>query len=62
MRRLSLLRRPHRGADEGVLFDDLEQIGDQDGSNVGGLFQSKVDGQKFYVKAPDTELAAKSRF
>lgn len=46
-------------ADEGVLFDDLKQIGDQDGSNVGGLFQSKVDGQKFYIKAPDTELAAK---
>ena len=46
-------------ADEGILFDDLEQIGDQDGSNVGGLFRSKIDGQKFYVKAPDTELAAK---
>jgi len=46
-------------ADEGVLFNDLKQIGDQDGSNTGGLFKSNVDGQKFYVKAPDTELAAK---
>ena len=46
-------------ADEGVLFDDLKQVGDQDGSNTGGLFKSNVDGQKFYVKAPDTELAAK---
>lgn len=46
-------------ADEGVLFDDLEQIGDQDGSNTGGLFKSKVDGSKFYVKAPDTEVMAK---
>ena len=46
-------------ADEGVLFDDLEQIGNQDGSNTGGLFKSKVDGSKFYVKAPDTEVMAK---
>lgn len=43
----------------GIQFDDLEQIGDQDGSNTGGLFKSKVDGQKFYIKAPDSELAAK---
>lgn len=46
-------------ADEGVLFDDLEQVGKQDGSNLGGLFRSKVDGQEFYIKAPDTELMAK---
>lgn len=46
-------------ADEGVLFDDLVQIGDQDGSNVGGLFKSVIDDQEFYVKAPDTELMAK---
>jgi len=46
-------------ADEGVLFDDLVQIGDQDGSNVGGLFKSVLDDQEFYVKAPDTELMAK---
>ena len=46
-------------ASDGVQFDDLEQIGDQDGSNTGGLFKSKVDGQKFYIKAPDSELAAK---
>ena len=46
-------------ASGGIQFDDLEQIGDQDGSNTGGLFKSKVDGQKFYIKAPDSELAAK---
>lgn len=46
-------------SEKGVLFDDLEQIGDQDGSNTGGLFRSKVDGQEYYVKAPDTELMAK---
>jgi len=43
----------------GIQFDDLEQIGDQDGSNTGGLFKSKVDGQEFYIKAPNSELAAK---
>lgn len=46
-------------SEEGLLFDDMEQIGDQDGSNTGGLFRSKVDGQEYYIKAPDTELMAK---
>ena len=44
---------------QGLLFDDFEQIGPQGGSNVGALYQSKVDGQKFYIKAPDSEVQAK---
>jgi SPP1 gp7 family putative phage head morphogenesis protein len=42
-------------ASDGVQFDDLEQIGEQGGSNVGGTFRSKVDGTKYYVKAPRTD-------
>ena len=44
---------------QGLLFDDFEQIGPQGGSNVGALYQSKVDGQQFYIKAPDNEVQAK---
>ncbi len=44
---------------QGLLFDDFDQIGPQGGSNVGALYQSKVDGQKFYIKAPDSEVQAK---
>ena len=47
-------------ADEGVLFEDLEQIGGQGGSNVGGTFKSKIDGQDYYIKAPRTDDHAKN--
>lgn len=47
-------------AEEGVLFDDLEQVGGQGGSNVGGTFKSKIDGQEYYIKAPRTDDHAKN--
>ena len=44
---------------DGPLFDDLEQVGGQGGSNTGGLFKSAVDGNEYYVKAPKSALHAK---
>ena len=45
-----------RTSDEGVLFEDLEQFMGRGGSNAGAGMQSKIDGRKFYVKAPQLTL------
>ena len=49
-----------RASDEGVLFEDLEQFMGRGGSNAGAGMQSKIDGRKFYVKAPQTDDHAKN--
>lgn len=49
-----------RANDEGVLFEDLEQFTGRGGSNAGAGMRSKVDGRKFYVKAPPTDDHARN--
>ena len=42
-----------------LVFSDFKQIGDQGGSNLGGEFINNRTGTRYYVKAPESEVAAK---
>jgi len=42
------------------VVDDLTRIGEQSGSNPGGLYQDATTGQKWYVKTPATEEIARN--
>jgi len=41
-------------------FKDFTQIGPQKGSNEGGLYQSNVTGEKFYIKIPKSTAHARN--
>lgn len=42
-----------------LVFTDFEQVGQQGGSNLGGLFTNQRTGTNYYIKAPESELAAR---
>ena len=42
-----------------LVFSDFEQVGGQGGSNLGGEFINNRTGTRYYVKAPESELAAR---
>ena len=42
-----------------LVFSDFKQIGDQGGTNLGGEFINNRTGTRYYVKAPESEVAAK---
>ena len=42
-----------------LVFSDFDQVGEQGGSNLGGFFTNQRTGTKYYIKAPENELAAR---
>tara|TARA_B100000513_G_scaffold189667_1_gene113565 strand:- start:339 stop:5408 length:5070 start_codon:yes stop_codon:yes gene_type:complete len=39
--------------DQQLLFSNMEQVGGQGGSNLGGTFKDKTTGIKYYIKSPE---------
>ena len=48
------------GDDLVIHWDEMTQIGNQAGSNAGGLFQNVTTGEKFYIKFPNSEDIARN--